>query len=656
MNSNNNEAILKQLGIRWKALAAYCEQVHLNATVEDWQYFVLGMEELISNLKAILPSDAEDDDAEDDDAEDDVAEDDDAEDDDAEDDDAEDDDTEDDDTEDDHAEDGDTEDGDTEDDHAEDDHAEDDEADTEIAVADSANTNSMQFLSFRCFANAFPECVKSRKPIRERYSQELKKQTIREFTTDHDRINMTLSNAIRRYEKSLCDVSEIFARVSFGESLSDICRRWVPPLGINEIELLFHQIMATTPNNFRKECIDFAKKWLFDSIKNQFFEYLRIETSNKEAYSESQRSAILNQICSVLRHDLQQPPEEVGDFLQWPDPSVKAKLTEKILEFRRRVQFIIRNSAYYRSLDDGTRSMLNQRLMGTTLAGIGKDLRLTRERVRQKIKVFTNDDPLVSLFFTIREKRDYGPNDSQVSQYKQDLIDEFVLMPEGFFAHGFESDLRLERRPEESKKSYVRRLFGIYMRGAFSKSVDEKFVESTIQISRGDRRRYYARMLDYSIQEYCEEYEFVIRKNQVNYYISKAGFDSNNNILAENILKFLSNLVCFPKQPAHILCREAGLENTIGRKIQSLFFDEVLEESRRRAREALSISDRINARIPFSEKMLAVIQSRYLKQLSIAETCREIGIQTSQFAIIDSRLRKAIPSLALITPRRSMRK
>jgi hypothetical protein len=151
MIPNNNDVVLKQLGIRWKAVAAYCEQVHLNATVEDWHYFVLGMEDLISNLKAILPPDTGDDDTEDDDTG-------------------------------------------------------DDDTDTGIAVADEANTNSIQFLSFRCFANAFPEYVKSKKPIRERYSQELKKQTIHEFATDHDRISMTLSNTIRRYEKSLYDV------------------------------------------------------------------------------------------------------------------------------------------------------------------------------------------------------------------------------------------------------------------------------------------------------------------------------------------------------------------------------------------------------------------------------------------------------------------
>jgi hypothetical protein len=162
-------------------------------------------------------------------------------------------------------------------------------------------------------------------------------------------------------------------------------------------------------------------------------------------------------------------------------------------------------------------------------------------------------------------------------------------------------------------------------------------------------------MLDKSIRKYCKNYELIIRENQVNYYFYKAGLEANS-FDHEKILKLLETLVCFPKQPAHILCREAGLENTIGRKIQALFFDEVLEESRRRARVALSISDRISARVPFNDGMLAVIQSRYLKQLSIAEACREIGIRTSHFAIIDSRLRKAVPSLALITPRRSMRK
>lgn len=440
-----------------------------------------------------------------------------------------------------------------------------------------------------------------------------------------------------------------------GESLPNICSRWAPSLGVNEIELLFHQIMAITPSEFRKECNDFAKKWLFNSIKNQFFDYLRIETSNKDEYSEPQRIIILNQICSVLRHDLQKPPEEVGDFLQWPDPSVKAKLTEKLLEFRGRVQVIIRNSAYYKSLDDGTRSTLIQRLLGLTLAGIGKDLRLTRERVRQKIKVFTNDDPLIKLFFSIREKRDYMPIDFQISQYKQGFIDEFTLTPEKFYAYDFNGGLRLEKLPEESKKSYAGRLFGVYMRGVFSKSEDEKNIESTLQISRGDRRRIYANMLDKSIRKYCKNYELNIRENQVNYYFSKAGLVANS-FDHKKILKFLETLVCFPKQPAHILCREAGLENTIGRKIQALFFDEVLEESRRRAREALSISDRISARVPFNDGMLAVIQSRYLKQLSIAEACREIGIRTSHFAIIDSRLRKTVPSLALITPRRSMRK
>jgi hypothetical protein len=356
-----------------------------------------------------------------------------------------------------------------------------------------------------------------------------------------------------------------------------------------------------------------------------------------------------------MRNELEKPPEAVGEFLQWPDPSIKAKLNEKLLEFRNRVQTIIKNSAFYGSLDDRTRVVLIQRLSGKTLAEIGKSVKLTRERVRQKIGIFTSNAPLVTLFFTIREKRDYEPNDPQISHYKQEFIEEFTLMPEEFYVHDSESIQYLEKMPEESKRNYIRRLFANYMRNAFSNSVDEERIESLIHISSGERRRIYAKMLDYSIQESCENYEFPMQENQVNYYLARKGIEGRH-LNPENILVFLEKLVISPKQPAHVLCGEAGLDNRIGRKIQSIFFDEVLEESRRRAREALSISSRINARVPFSEKMLAVLQSRYLKQLSIAETCREIGIQTPHFAIIDSRLRKAVPSLALITPRRSMRK
>jgi hypothetical protein len=163
------------------------------------------------------------------------------------------------------------------------------------------------------------------------------------------------------------------------------------------------------------------------------------------------------------------------------------------------------------------------------------------------------------------------PIDFQISQYKQGFIDEFTLTPEKFYACDFDGGLRLEKLPEESKKSYARRLFGIYMRGVFSKSEDEKIIESILQISRGDRRRIYANMLDKSIRKYCKSYELIIRENQVNYYFSKAGLEANS-FDPEKILKFLEALVCFPKQPAHILCREAGLESTIGRKIQALFF------------------------------------------------------------------------------------
>ena len=761
MTPNNNEAILKQLGIRWKALAAYCEQVHINATVEDWQYFVLGMEDLISHLKAILPQsdsdeddsdeddsdeadsdeadsdeadsdeadsdeadsdeadsdeadsdeddsdeddsdeddsdeddsdeddsdeddsdeddsdedDSDEDDSDEDDSDEDDSDEDDSDEDDSDEDDSDEDDSDEDDSDEDDSDEDDSDENDSDEDDSDEDDSDEDDSDEDdsdendsdvddsdvdptnatIATSDRLNASSTQFLTFRSFANAFPEYVRSRKPIRERYSADLKKQAIQEFASDHERIKRSLSNSVRRYSKSLCDVGEIFARVALGESIPEICLRWAPALNRNDIELLFYQIIATTPKDFRKECSIFTKYWLFDSIDHQFFDYLRIETSNHAKYSDGQRSLILNQISSVMRKELEKPPEAVGEFLQWPEPSIKAKLNEKLLEFRNRVQIIIKNSAFYGSLDDRTRVVLNQRLSGATLAEIGKRLKLTRERVRQKIKSFTGNAPIVTLFFTVREKRNYEPNDPQVSHYKQEFIKEFTRMPEGFYVHDSEGNSYLERLPEESKRNYVRRLFANYMQNTIRKPADEKRIEAIIHISRGNRRRIYAKMLDYWIQQSCKNYKFPIHENQLNYYLYKAGLQGNN-LNPKNILIFLHKLVSFPKQPAHVLCGEAGLDNRIGRKIQSIFFDEVLEESRRRAREALSISSRINARVPFSEKMIAVLQSRYLKQLSIAETCREIGIQTPHFAIIDSRLRKAVPSLALITPRRSMRK
>jgi hypothetical protein len=74
--------ILKQLLIRGKTLAAYCEQVEANSTLQDWIYFVDGIEDLVYQLKTLLPEyKSEDDESEDDESEDDESEDDESEDD-----------------------------------------------------------------------------------------------------------------------------------------------------------------------------------------------------------------------------------------------------------------------------------------------------------------------------------------------------------------------------------------------------------------------------------------------------------------------------------------------------------------------------------------------------------------------------------------------
>jgi hypothetical protein len=180
-----------------------------------------------------------------------------------------------------------------------------------------------------------------------------------------------------------------------------------------------------------------------------------------------------------------------------------------------------------------------------------------------------------------------------------------------------------------------------------------EFIEHQIEVSASRRRKLLIRMLQEQIEAACERFSPQFPEDYVRKRLASEGIDLE--FLSESI-EFLEILVHEPTIKACDLCCECDLGSDLGKKIYLIFRDDILEESRRRAYFALSTLDDNDHLSPIGDRAMKLIRSRYLQQLSVVETCKAMGITKSNFSAIDNRIRKFLPAIRLIAPRRAVRK
>ena len=178
-------------------------------------------------------------------------------------------------------------------------------------------------------------------------------------------------------------------------------------------------------------------------------------------------------------------------------------------------------------------------------------------------------------------------------------------------------------------------------------------IEYQLEVSSRTRKNLFWKMLQKQIKDACSDFEPLFPEADVKHTLAAEGVDLD---LLENAIEFLDNLVENPRIKASELCDRSYLNAVIGKKVCLIFHDDVLEESRRRASLALRILDYYTTKTPLTTLELSLLKTRYLQQLSVAETCREMAISMSRFSILDDRMRKSLPAITLLTPRRSNRK
>jgi len=698
--------ILRQLRIRGKTLAAYCDQVDANTTLDDWIYFVDGIEELVHQLKSLLPDDdSEDEDSEDDDSEDDDSDDDDSDDDDSDDDDSEDD--SDDDSDDDSEKDESQRDptrnnliedfefdsydpsdselrnwpleqiddvglsnDDYDDDEIDVEESDDPELDEEssnlaasesIAVrkawnhSDNFNDRSrhQSFITFLCLSNHFPPPHSSTYSIPLKFCPGLHEKLSQEFAIDYSRIRKSIDHQPFKYKRSIYDVGEVLAMVAAGIESDRICQSWSPNIVPDEIDLLFEELLGVSPSDFRWSCEPLSNSYFSERLRKSLFGFLSQCSVLPVNASINNREVILQQTVKLFAQKNPSAPEELVQFFGTPEPSLRGFLVERLNEFKKHFWELLVDSAFITFLPPETIEAVEMRLAGATLREIGEKLQVTRERARQRLKEVEDVDPIAGLIFKVSKAILKAKIDPNVTRQLRDLENQFITEPYGFFRTNTVASLTIHREPDETKLDHTSRLFSAYMTYAKPYLDHLESIEYQLEVSSRTRKNLFWKMLQKQIKDTCSDFEPLFTEAYVHHKLEAEGVDLD---FLEKAIEFLDNLVENPKIKASELCDRSDLNAVIGKKVCLIFHDDVLEESRRRASLALRILDYYTTKTPLTTLESSLLKTRYLQQLSVAETCREMAISMSRFSILDDRMRKSLPAITLLTPRRSNRK
>ena len=620
--------ILRQLRIRGKTLAAYCDQVDANTTLQDWIYFVDGIEELIDQLKALLPDDeSEDDESEDDESEDDESE----------------------------------------DDDSEDDGSDDDDESSQIDGSGSngvhiawnrSNTSNnrsrhQSFITFRCLSTHFPPPYSWTHPIPLTFRSGLYEKLCQEFATDYSRIRKSIDHQPFKYERSIYDAGEIFAMVAAGIEVERICQSWTPNISADEINLLLQDLLCMTPSAFRKGCNAPSKHHFAERLRTSLFDHLSENALIPINRSANNREIIIQQTIKLFTQRKPLIPEELVQFFGTPEPSLRGFLVERLNEFKKHFWELLVDSAFITFLPPETIEAVEMRLAGATLREIGEKLQVTRERARQRLKEVEDVDPIAGLIFKVSKAILKAKIDPNVTRQLRDLENQFITEPYGFFRTNTVASLTIHREPDETKLDHTSRLFSAYMTYAKPYLDHLESIEYQLEVSSRTRKNLFWKMLQKQIKDTCSDFEPLFTEAYVHHKLEAEGVDLD---FLEKAIEFLDNLVENPKIKASELCDRSDLNAVIGKKVCLIFHDDVLEESRRRASLALRILDYYTTKTPLTTLESSLLKTRYLQQLSVAETCREMAISMSRFSILDDRMRKSLPAITLLTPRRSNRK
>jgi hypothetical protein len=689
--------ILKQLLIRGKTLAAYCEQVEANSTLQDWIYFVDGIEDLVYQLKTLLPEyKSEDDESEDDESEDDESEDDESEDDESEDDESIEDESRGDPTKSnliedyefdyynpsdeelsncptelvddeeflsDHYRDGASEEIESNED---DDTEEDDESSTldasqSTAVhkawnqSDNSNDRSrhQSFITFLCLSNDFPPPHSSTHPIPMKFCPGLYRDLIKEFATDYSRIRRSVDHQPFSYKRSVYDVGEVFAMVAAGIQKDRICQSWTPNIMDYEIDHLFQVLLGVSPSNFRFGCEAPSKKYFAERLRTTLFGYLCECAVIPVNNSIEKMDVILQQTIKLFTQKNPNTPEDLIQFFGTPEPSLRGLLVERLNGFKKHFWKLLVDSAYITFLPPETIEAVEMRLVGATLREIGEKLKVTRERARQRLQAVEELDPIIGIIFKVSKTTPKAKIDPTASRQLRKLENQFILDPYSFFCTNSEATGDIQREPHETKMDHTNRLFSAYMTYAKPYLEHQDAIEYLLDVSTRTRKKLFWKLLQKQINDACSDFSPLFPEAFVQHKLAIEGIDLH--VLEESI-KFLGKLVQSPRIKASDLCRQSNLNAAIGKKVCLTFHDNILAESRRRASVALRILNYFTNGTPLTTLEASLLRTRYLRQLSIAETCHAMGISTSRLSMLDDRMRKSLPAITLLTPRRSNRK
>ena len=613
MDESPTTPTLRQLLIRGKTLAAYCDQVDATTTIQDWIYFVDGIEELVQQLKALLPDD------------------------------------------------------DSEDDDSEDDDSEDDDESSQLdgprsnAVrkawdrSDTSNNRKrhQSFITFRCLSTDFPHPYSSTNPIPLTFCPGLYEKLCQEFATDYSRIRKSIDHQPFKDERSIYDVGEVFAMVASGIEVDRICQSWTPNISADEIELLLQDLLCMTPSRFRKGCETPSQSHFAETLRTSLFDFLSENAVIPVNKSVNNREIILQQTIKLFTQKVPIIPEELIQFFGTPEPSLRGFLVERLNEFKNHFSELLVDSAFITFLPPETVEAVEMRLAGATLQEIGEKLNVTRERARQRLEDVEDVEPIAGLIFKVSKTILRAKIDPSVSRHLRELENQFISNPHGFFRAKSEASVNIQREPHETKLDHTNRLFSAYM--SYAKPYLEHLdsIEYHLEVSSRTRKNLFWKMLQKQIKDACSDFKPLFPEAYVQHKLASKGVELD---FLENAVEFLDNLVKNPRVKASDLCLRSELNTVIGKKVCLIFHDDVLEESRRRASLALRILDNYTTKSPLTTLESSLLKTRYLQQLSVAETCREMAISMSRFSMLDDRMRKSLHAITLLTPRRSNRK